>query len=236
MRGFVPGTSIAIPSAMPPHKNVSNSSRERRQSERAIAYWARKAQEFTSPPTLMRLDPGPPIDHEGWSHRFVIAPDRLTEVSTFLMCGSNVARLLELSDSPLKYAVMFRHMPKRFRELFAQGCARAVTSGSPARMEGTIEREDGRQELYRTVFMPVGTNLVFGAFNSRLRELPSRSYGRFDDRFIREMAAAIDEIRAAGTVSPSAIAAALNDRGIPTIRGRRWTAATLRNLQVRMSK
>ena len=28
--------------------------------------------------------------------------------------------------------------------------------------------QDGRRQLYRAVFMPVGVNLVFGAFNCRL--------------------------------------------------------------------
>ena len=76
------------------HKKVSDLQRERRQSERAVAYWEQNASEFTSRPTLTQLDPGPTTNAAEWDYRFIIAPDRLAEVSTFLMCGSNVARWL----------------------------------------------------------------------------------------------------------------------------------------------
>jgi hypothetical protein len=130
-------------------KDVSNLQRERRQSERAAAYWEQKARELNSRPTLAQLDPGQAIDAAEWGYRFIIAPDRLAEVSSFLMCGADLARLLEISEGPLKYSVMFRQMPKRFRELFSQGCAYAAAAGSPSRMAGAIEREDGGRELYR---------------------------------------------------------------------------------------
>jgi hypothetical protein len=216
-----------------PHKDVSNSQREQRQSERAVAYWEQKAREFKARPTLTQLDPGHTIDAAEWDYRFVIAPDRLAEVSTFLMCGATVTRLLELSQGPLKYSVMFRRMPTRFRELFTRGCTFAVASGSPARMAGAIEREDGQQELYRTVFLPVGPNLVFGSFSSVVREPQNRALRRPDDRFVHEMAAVIGELDAAGIVAPRSIAAALNERGILTTRGRGWIAETVRNLRLR---
>ena len=155
---------------MPPHRNVLKLPRERRQSERAVTYWARKAVEFKSRPTLTQLDPGETIDDHDWSHRFVIAPDRLAEVSSLLMCGANLARLLELPDGPLKYTLMFRHVPQRFLELFTKGCAGATSSGSPVRIAGAIQQKDGRRELYRTVFIPVGVNLVFGAFTSIVKD------------------------------------------------------------------
>ena len=102
---FVVGTTMAlvVTDLLLPHKNVQKIDRERRQAERAIAYWEQKAAEVQSRPTLTRLDPGGTIDDESWAHRFVIAPDQVAEVSTFLMCGSNAARLLELSDAPLRY-------------------------------------------------------------------------------------------------------------------------------------
>ncbi len=219
-----------------PHKDLSNLQRERRQSERAVDYWEQKAREFNSRPTLTQLDPCQTSGAAEWDYRFIIAPDRLAEVSTFLMCGSNVARLLELSEDPLKYSVMFRQIPKRFWELFAQGCVRAVASACPARMAGEIKREDGRRELYRTVFLPVGANLVFGSFSSIVREPQSRALRRPEDRFVHEMAAVIDEIERTGIVAPRKIAAALNERGILTARGRSWTAATVRNLRLRAAE
>jgi hypothetical protein len=162
--------ALIVPDLLPPHEDVLRLRRERRQAERAIAYWERKAAEVRSRPTLTQLDPGETIDDENWAHRFVIAPDQVAEASAFLMCGSNAARLLELSDAPLKYALMFRSMPRRFLEFFTKGCGDASSSGSPVRPEGAIERDDGRRELYRTVFMPIGVNLVFGAYNSLLTE------------------------------------------------------------------
>jgi hypothetical protein len=215
-----------------PHKDVPKLQRERRQSERAVAYWTQKTREFNSRPTLTQLDPGSAIDAAEWGHRFIIAPDRLAEVSSFLACGATVARLLELSKAPLQYSVMFRQMPNRFRDVFTQGCAYAAASGSPARMAGAIEREDGRRELYRTVFLPVGVNLIFGSFSSIVREPESRASRRLDDRFVHELAAVIDEMDGAGIVSPQAIAAALNERGILTVRGRSWSAAAVRKLRL----
>jgi hypothetical protein len=210
--------------------------RERRQAERAITYWRQKAAEVRARPTLTQLDPGETIDSESWAHRFVIAPDRVAEVSTFLMCGSNAARQLELSDAPLKYALMFRKMPRRFLEIFTRGCSDAISSGSPIRLEGAIERDEGRRELYRTVFMPIGANLVFGAYNSRVTEPRIRSSRRLDHRFAGGLLSVVREIQAGGTASPGGIAAALNASGFRTVRGRSWTSATVRNLLLRLPK
>src|SRR6266478_6420203 len=160
--------TLILPDLQPPHEDALKLERERRQAERAIAYWEQKAAEVRSRPTLTQLDPGEAIDVESWAHRFVIAPDQVAEVSTFLMCGSNAARLLELSDAPLKYALMFRRLPRRFFEIFTRGCSDAISAGTLARLEGTIERDDDCLELYRAVFMPIGANLVFGAYNSLL--------------------------------------------------------------------
>jgi hypothetical protein len=107
------------------------------------------------------------------------------------MCGSNAARLLELSDAPLKYAPMFRRMPRRFLEIFTRGCGDAISSGSPVRLEGAIERNDGRRELYRTVFMPIGANLVFGAYNSLVTKPRSGSSRRPDHRFVTRVGSII---------------------------------------------
>jgi len=227
--------SLVVTKALPPHDDELNLlQRERRQAERAMAYWQQKAAEVRARPTLTQLDPGEAIDGESWAHRFVIAPDRVAEVSTFLMCGSNAARLLELSDAPLKYALMFRKMPRRFLEIFTRGCSDAISAGAPARLEGAIEQDDGRRELYRTVFMPIGANLVFGAYNSLLTEPRSRSSRHLDDPFVGSLRSVVREIQAGGIASPGGIAAALNARGFLTVRGRGWTSATVRNLLLRL--
>jgi hypothetical protein len=233
---FKPARALLFPDAnrccvvMPSKKAVLKLARERRQSERAIAYWERTSAEFESRPTLTRLDPGNAIDGQDWQHRFVIAPDRLPELSTFLMCGSNVSRLLELSDGALKHTVMFRNIQKRFLELFARGCAAAILSGSPVRISGAVEREDSRRELYRTAFMPVGANLVFGAFTSTKRVDEARSPRDPGDGLNDDAVSVVREIQAAGTNSLGEITAALNERGFRTPRGRRWTQAMVRNL------
>jgi hypothetical protein len=220
---------------MPSKKAALKLACERRQSERAVAYWEQKAGEFKSPPTLTRLDPGSAIDGQDWQHRFVIAPDRFAELSTFLMCGSNVARSLELSEGALKQTVMFRKIPKQFLELFARGCAEAILSGSPVRISGAIEREDARRELYRSSFMPVGANLVFGAFNSTIRVVQARSPRDPGDWLIDDVFPAVSQIRAAGTKSLSEITAALNDRGFRPPHGHRWTQAMVRSLLLQAS-
>jgi hypothetical protein len=194
--------------------------RERRQSERAVAYWEQKAAQFGSRPTLIQLEPGEGIEDGNWSHRFVIAPDRVPKASTFLMCGSSAARLLELSEGPLQYELMFRQMPRKFLQIFTWGCNNALESGSPTRLAGALDREDGRRELYRAVFIPVGLNLVFGAFNSTLSKPQGGSPRRLEDRFVDEIVSVIREIRAESTISLGGIAAALNARGLRTIRGR----------------
>jgi hypothetical protein len=131
---------------------------------------------------------------------------------------------------------MFRDIPTRFRGLFVKGCADATSCGSPVRMEGSIEREDGRRELYQAAFMPVGANLVFGAFDSVVREPQAASGRRLDDRFFGNVVAVIREIQAAGISALGDIAAALNARGLCTVRGRSWTSATVRNLLLRAAK
>jgi len=225
--------SLTVATVRTPRKDARKLLRERRQSERAVAYWEQKAAELGSRPTLTQLDPGAAIDNEHWAHRFVIAPDRVAEVSTFLMCGPNAARLLELGEGPLEYTLMFRKMPKRFLEIFARGCHDAISSGSAARLAGAVEREDGGRELYRTVFIPVGVNLIFGAFNSTTTDPRAESLQQAGDRFVGNLRPVIREIEAAGVGSLGEIAAALNARGLRTLRGRSWTRATVRNLLLR---
>lgn len=228
--------SLTVATVRLPHKDARKLLGERRQSERAVAYWEQKAAELGSRPTLTQLDPDAAIDNEHWAHWFVIAPDRVEEVSTFLICGPNAARLLELGEGPLKYTLMFRKMPKRFLEIFARGCSDAISSGAPAHLAGAIGRENGQLELYRTVFIPVGVNLVFGAFNSTTADPQAGSPPQAGDRSVGNLLSIIREIEAAGASSLSEIAAALNARGFRTLCGRKWTRVTVRNLLLRTSK
>jgi hypothetical protein len=71
---------------------------------------------------------------------------------------------------------MVRQLPRHLTEVFMRGCGDAHNQREPVRIEGEIEREDGKLELYRAAFIPVGvkenslTHLAFGAFNSRVIE------------------------------------------------------------------
>ena len=67
-------------------------------------------------------------------------------------------------------------LPLRHVDSFMRGCAEAHKTMQPVRLEGEIERADGRLEQYRCVFIPVRvkpdalTCLAFGAFSNRLVE------------------------------------------------------------------
>lgn len=153
----------------------TTSGRERRESERAIAYWERKIKELGRSPTVGALDLAE-IDTPDWSHRFVIAVDPVVENSALLLYGTGFARLLDLPSKSAPHVPMVRQLPKRFSDVFKRGCGDAHLQGHAVRVEGEIEREDGRRELYRAAFIPVGvkehslTHLAFGAFNSRVEE------------------------------------------------------------------
>ncbi len=145
--------------------------RERRESERAIAYWERTTAALGTAPTVAALDLGA-IDTEDWAHRFVIAVDPVVENSALLMYGSSFARLLDLPAKSTPHVPMTRQLPRRFSDIFARGCGDAHLRNVPIRIEGEVTREDGRCERYRAAFIPVGvkpdslTHLAFGAFNS----------------------------------------------------------------------
>jgi len=149
--------------------------RERRESERAIAYWKRKVEQLGKSATVAALDLAE-ISSESWSHRFVIAVDEIVENSSLLLYGSNFARLLELPQKGAPHVPLVRQLPKRFSDVFVRGCGNAHVQREAVRLEGEIEREDGRRELFRAAFIPVGvkanslTHLAFGAFNSCIAE------------------------------------------------------------------
>ena len=147
--------------------------KERRESERAIRYWEKKCANLGKNPTVAALDLGE-INSEDWSHRFVIAVDPMVENSSLLLYGSSFARLLDLPPKGTPHVPMVRQLPRHLSRVFTQGCGDAHNTREAIRLEGEIQREDGRMELYRAAFIPVGvkenslTPLAFGAFNSRV--------------------------------------------------------------------
>jgi hypothetical protein len=141
---------------------------EARETERALALWLRCAMQFGGrPPTPTVLDIER-IATKGWEYRFAIAGDAVPEDSALLTYGANFARLLDLPRRADFSVPLFHQLPEQTVAIFAAGCRDAALKGEPVRSEGAIIRRDGRRQFYRAIFMPVGVNLIFGAFNSRL--------------------------------------------------------------------
>jgi hypothetical protein len=148
--------------------------RERRESERVIRYWQKKIEALGgSGATVAALDLAA-INTPDWSHRFVIAIDPVVENSSLLLYGSDFAKLLDLPSKRAPHVPMVRQLPRHLSNVFMQGCGDAHLQRQTVRIEGEVPRLDGRMELYRAAFIPVGvkerslTHLAFGAFNSRL--------------------------------------------------------------------
>jgi hypothetical protein len=151
----------------------ATSGRERRESERAIAYWERKIEKLGKSATVAALDLAE-MNTPDWSHRFVIAVDPVVENSSLLLYGSDFAKLLDLPPKGTPHVPMVRQLPRHLSRMFMQGCGDAHNQRAPVRMEGEAPRADGKTELYRAAFIPIGvkenslTHLAFGAFNSRV--------------------------------------------------------------------
>src|SRR4051794_23857732 len=94
--------------------------RDRREAERLLAYWESKAQEFGSV-TIASLDLGH-INSQEWSNRFLISVDPVVERSALLMYGPRFARLLSLPEQPRMDVPMMRQLPRRYANVFLQGC------------------------------------------------------------------------------------------------------------------
>jgi hypothetical protein len=71
---------------------------------------------------------------------------------------------------------MVQQLPARYVPVFIKGCINATLHCELVRMQGAVDCEDGRQELYRAAFIPLDLKpdgqqrLAFGAFNCRLVE------------------------------------------------------------------
>ena len=141
---------------------------ERRETERAIKFWQQRIEKFGYPPLQPTdLDFDDLITTAG-ENRFIISVDRAADDHLLLTYGSNFGRLLGLRTDQGSNIRLIHEVPERLLPAFIQGCRDASPDQPPVRVEGEIDLEDGRQQLYRAVFMPIGVNLVFGAFNSRL--------------------------------------------------------------------
>ena len=149
--------------------------RDRREAERLMAYWEGRLRELGGGVTIAGLDLAA-VDSREWSNRFLISVDPVVERSALLLYGPKFAQLMGLRAKPRTDLPMMRQLPRRYVDLFLRGCTEAQQEMAPVRLEGEIERADGRIEQYRAIFIPVGvkpnslTSFAFGAFNSRVLE------------------------------------------------------------------
>jgi hypothetical protein len=141
---------------------------ERRETERAVTYWERRIAQFGYPPLSPEDREFDDLIAEGGAYRFVISVDPSGTDDLFLTYGPNFARLLGLPTSVGPNIRLAQEIPKRLLPAFIRGCRAAAKQKPPVKIEGAISLRDGRNQLYRAVFMPIGANLIFGAFNSRL--------------------------------------------------------------------
>jgi hypothetical protein len=145
--------------------------RERRESERAIVYWEKKIEKLGRNATVAALDLVA-MNTPDWAHRFIIAVDPIVENSSLLLYGTDFAKLLDLPPKGTPHVPMVRQLPRHLSRMFMQGCGDAHSQRSPIRLEGEAPRIDGKTELYRAAFIPIGvkehslTHLAFGAYNS----------------------------------------------------------------------
>ncbi|MBV9824904.1 MAG: hypothetical protein JO001_04365 [Alphaproteobacteria bacterium] len=154
--------------------NGEPTGRERRQSERTLVAWEQKLATLGRSPTLPELFAA--VDTDEWSYGFVVAVDPMVEVSSLLVYGADFARLLDMPKKNLPFVRMSRQLPARYTDLFMRGCTQACHQEAPERVEGEVEREDGRRELFRAIFIPVEPEenspmrYAFGTFSSRIAD------------------------------------------------------------------
>jgi hypothetical protein len=149
--------------------------RDRREAERVIRYWERRLGELGGVLTVAALD-FDRIENREWANRFLIAVDPVIERSTLLLYGPRLAQLLRLPPKARTDLPLPRQLPRRYAEVFMRGCGRAREETAPVRLDGEVERYDGKIEQYRAVFIPIRvkpdslTCFAFGAFNCRVVE------------------------------------------------------------------
>jgi len=157
------------------HETTPIAVTERREAERAITDWEEERRRLGRELALMTLNASEMVS-EKWSHRFIIAVDPTVEYCSLLFYGAKFAALMGLPEKPDHSIPMVEQLPSRYVPVFTKGCIDATLLAAPVRIQGAVDREDGRQELYRAAFIPLAVapnrqqRLAFGAFNCRVVE------------------------------------------------------------------
>jgi hypothetical protein len=163
-------------SELPEVQNISivAAAQERRVTEQLITDWEQETRRLRDVVALMMLDSST-MTGPKWAHRFIMAISRpVVENSSLFFYGPVLAALLELPNTPEHSVPMLAQLPARFVPVFTKGCIASALSSVPVRMHGTIDRDDGGQELYRAVFIRLSLDgnyrqhFALGAFNCRV--------------------------------------------------------------------
>jgi hypothetical protein len=170
----MPKANFPVAAGEPPHVNPA-AARELRASEQLITDWERETTRLGRVLALMTLDVSA-MTGPKWSQRFIIAVAPVVEDSSFLFYGHGFASLMELPETPDNSAPIVAQLPARYVPVVSRGCIVSALSSAAIRMQGTVVREDGRQELYRAALirLSLDTNrqrhLALGALNCRITE------------------------------------------------------------------
>jgi hypothetical protein len=163
----------------PAEETPPNVGRERREAERAIVDWEQETRRLGRALAWMMLDVSE-MTSEKWSHRFIMAVGPAIQDCAFLFYGAKFAALMGLPAKADFSVPVMEQLPAGYLPVFTKGSMDATLQGIPIRMQGAVDREDGRKELYRTVFIPLSVKpndqqrLAIGAFNCRVAETQAR--------------------------------------------------------------
>lgn len=191
---------------------------DRRETGRAIAHWQGRIARFGYPPLGPADRDFDDLIGAAGAHWFVIGIDRAAGEHLLLSYGPQFARLLGLPFRAGANIRPLREIPTRLLPSFLRGCRTVAAHAPPVHIEGTVRLRSGRRQFFRAAFMPIGANLVFGAFNSRLgaRDRPETLAPR--DRHAERDAIAAFIRRNGVTRCPTAFAIQTNASNTPADR------------------
>jgi len=142
--------------------------RERRATSNAERYWD-MVRGGNPVPKLSDID----MEQSSalWNNRFLIRRDREITQSVFIVCGLEARRAIGL---PALGRCLGEVLPRSIAEEVYQACDMANRDSRPEHLQGVFTGHDGRQMLFRSVFMPLRAlsndlGYVFGAFSARAR-------------------------------------------------------------------
>ncbi len=140
---------------------------ERRATVRARSHWTRSHHDGPCP-TITDLHLSG--NNEIGSHYFLLRVDPNPRHSVFIMCGDAVKADL---GGRLVGTTLWDCTPEEIRDDLCQACGKALDGNAPVNQDGAYSPGDGTKVRYRSVFMPVRSDLdrhpsyAFGAFGSK---------------------------------------------------------------------